>query len=267
MRALEAGLVVVDRHDRRRRSCPRCRSGGAVGVELDRLSRLVRGPSSALRPAASSDLGRSRDGVADGHGDAAPVGIRAVDGRLEQVARDHGPGCRASVDVVAATADGAGDERGRALAVGGLLPGQRAGHGLDGAAQSSQGLRDRARAARRRRRPRPPAARCRWWTGRRRRWSGSRCGPRSAAAGGCSVSGWASASVSTKLSIVAMLGWIMPTPLATPLTVTVTGGPVGPGSRTRTAADLGPRVGRAQGLGHLGEGGVIAAATAAAHGR
>ena len=51
-------------------------------------------------------------------------------------------------------------------------------------------------------------------------------------------SGEAAASVSTKQSMVAMLGWIMPTPLATPLMVTGTADPPGPGRSTVTAAAL-----------------------------
>ena len=53
-----------------------------------------------------------------------------------------------------------------------------------------------------------------------------------------SVSGSAAASVSTIESIVAMFGWIIPTPFAMPLTVTVTGRPSASGSSTVVVASF-----------------------------
>ena len=50
------------------------------------------------------------------------------------------------------------------------------------------------------------------------------------------VSGAALASVSTTASIVAIRGWIIPTPLAMPLTVTVTGRPSGSGRAIEVVA-------------------------------
>ena len=52
------------------------------------------------------------------------------------------------------------------------------------------------------------------------------------------VSGATAASVSTTASIVAIRGWIIPTPLAIPLTVTVTGRPSASGSSTVVVATL-----------------------------
>ena len=71
------------------------------------------------------------------------------------------------------------------------------------------------------------------------------------------VSGSTLASVSRKQSMVAMLGWIMPTPLATPLMVTVTGVAIRCGERQRDGRSLGARVGRAQGFGDGREGGIV----------
>ena len=73
------------------------------------------------------------------------------------------------------------------------------------------------------------------------------------------TSGATAASVSTTDSIVAMFGWIIPTPLAMPVTVTVTGSPSAAGSSTRRRRDLGHGVGRAQGLGGGREAGVVTA--------
>ena len=53
-----------------------------------------------------------------------------------------------------------------------------------------------------------------------------------------SASGATAASVSTTESIVAMFGWIIPTPLAMPLTRTVTARPSAPGSSTVVVASL-----------------------------
>ena len=63
-----------------------------------------------------------------------------------------------------------------------------------------------------------------------------------------STSGGAAASVRTIDSIVAMFGWIIPTPLAMPVTVTVTGSPSPAGQDERRRRDLGHRVRRAQRL-------------------
>ena len=53
-----------------------------------------------------------------------------------------------------------------------------------------------------------------------------------------STSGGTAASVSTTDSIVAMLGWIIPTPLAMPVMVTVTGSASGSGSTSDVVATL-----------------------------
>ena len=53
------------------------------------------------------------------------------------------------------------------------------------------------------------------------------------------VPGSAVASVAMNASIVAMLGWIMPTPFAIPATITARGRASGPGSSRRTLAALG----------------------------
>ena len=52
------------------------------------------------------------------------------------------------------------------------------------------------------------------------------------------VAGLTAASVRTIASMVAIRGWIMPTPLAMPATVTVTGVPSGAGSSSRVEAIL-----------------------------
>ena len=74
------------------------------------------------------------------------------------------------------------------------------------------------------------------------------------------------ASVSTTESIVAMFGWIIPTPLAMPLTVTGTTVPSGPGSSTVVVATLVDRIGRPQGLGRGREGRIVVAPAAATSG-
>ena len=78
-------------------------------------------------------------------------------------------------------------------------------------------------------------------------------GPRSArrpvGAGPTGRSGATAASVSTIESIVAIIGWIIPTPLAMPLTVTVRGARRRRAASTRRRRGLGHRVGRPQGLG------------------
>ena len=92
-------------------------------------------------------------GVAGGSGHAAPVGVAAVDRGLEEAAADDGPGHGARVVVILGAADLAGDQGRGPFAVGGLLPGERPRHRLDGAAQRGRrrgpGLhRRRARRAR-----------------------------------------------------------------------------------------------------------------------
>ena len=63
-----------------------------------------------------------------------------------------------------------------------------------------------------------------------------------------STSGATAASVRTTDSIVAICGWIIPTPLAMPLTVTRHRPAVGIGQLDGRRRDLGPRIGRAQRL-------------------
>ena len=60
----------------------------------------ARRASSRGRPAASRTARLGQAGVAGGAGDPAPVRVAAVDRRLDQAARDDGPGDRPRVGVV-----------------------------------------------------------------------------------------------------------------------------------------------------------------------
>ena len=232
------GPVEVDRAAvprRRRRAGRRSRSGADPGRRAPgcrRAGRRRRRSPAASRTAASASraLPAARD--------PAPVRVAAVDRGLDERRADDGPGHRSRVGVVGGARDLAGDQRGGALAVGRLLAGELAGHGLDREAQLARlarALADRRRAGGARGEqehrvvggrvavdaqlvPRP---------GRRR------------AEQGVEERGLRGASVRTTASIVAIRGWIIPTPLAMPVTrIGRTARPSGSGSVIVTVAAL-----------------------------
>ena len=209
----------------------RSRSGSSAAGVPPRANRLVLG-----QPGRLEDRGIGQARVAGRTRDPAPVGVAAVGGRLDQARRDdrsgHGPG----IGVVGRAGHLGRDERRGPLAVRGLLPREIARHGLDGGAEHGR-LGRPGLGRRRRRRPRrqhehrvvrPRVAVDRELV------PGPRRGRPQQAPQDRSAS--TAASVSTTESIVAMFGWIIPTPFAMPLTVTVTGAPSASGSSTVVVA-------------------------------
>ena len=200
-----------------------------------------------VEPGRLEDRALGERRVARGAGDPAPVRVPAVDRGLDQRRRDHRPGDGARVGVVGGAGDLARDERRGALAVGGLLAREVARDGLDGGPERGPGRGVGRRVGR------PGLAR------REQEHGVVGAGvavdrelvpgvgpPRRAGARGASP-GSAVASVRTTESIVAMLGWIIPTPLAIPVTVTVDRAAARRRrDRHRRRRHLGRRVGRAQ---------------------
>ena len=234
--------------------------GHALDVDAEprrdraRPARPARARAVGSVEAGSLEDGRGRhDGVAGRAGDAAPVRVGAMDGGLHEVAADDGARDRPRVDVVARAADAAGDEGRGALAVGGLLARQRAGHGLDSAREATRSASEPATSGAA---PAAPDATSRTvsfvdWSPSTLSWSHVR--DTIGRSTPSSTSGDAVASVSTRQSIVAMLGWIMPTPLTTPLTVTAHRAAVRPRQRHGQGGGLGTGIGRPQRLGDRGQ--------------
>ena len=201
-------------------SVPGDRDLDPIGIDRRGLSAAGAG-FGGRQPGRLEDRRLRQPGVPGGAGDPAPVRVATVDGGLEQAARDDGPGDGTRFRVVDSTADLARQQCRCALAVGGLLAGKVS--------------RRRLRSPR----PAPPPASEPATTGAvpaapeastktvsfvlvspsTVSWSQVR-----AAAGRsspCRAAGSIVASVITIASIVAIRGWIIPTPLAIPLTWTV----------------------------------------------
>ena len=108
----------------------RSRSRSSTAGEPARTAASRRGHPACLE---NGRIGQPR--IAGRPGDASPVGVAAVDRRLDEARGDDrasdGPGAR----VVCGAGHARGDERRRALAVGGLLAGEVAGDCLDRGAQ------------------------------------------------------------------------------------------------------------------------------------
>ena len=231
---------------RRRRGGRRSRSaagrGSSTAGEPARAA-----ASSAGSPAASRTARIGQPALPGGARDAAPVRVAAVGRGLDQARRDDRPGDRPGLGIVAGAADpavmsvvapspSAACWRARSRATASIAapsaPRPR-GPGLD------------------RRRPRRPGGED------EDRVVGARVavdrelvpGPRGGRPEQApqSVSGATVASVRTTDSIVAIRGWIIPTPLAMPLTVTADRPAVGVGQLDGRGRGLGHRVGRAQG--------------------
>ena len=151
-------------------------------------------------------------------GDATPVRVPAVDGGLEQVAAHDRPRHRARVGHIGCAGHEAGDERRGPLAVGRLLPRQRS---ADRGQRRAELRRLGAAGSRRLGRPEAPEASTKTVSLVEVSPSMLVCSKVAADASRRSVassSGVAAASVSTTAIMVAIRGWIMPTPLATPET-------------------------------------------------
>ena len=187
-----------------------------VGVEAGRRARRGAAASAAEARPPRGPRASASGALPAAPGDPAPVRVPAVDRRLDQRRRDHGAGDRARVGVVGGPGDLAGEQRGGALAVGRLLASEVAGDRLDrgGRAPPRAAASVAASAA-----PALPDASRNTVSlvlvsPSTESWSQVRAAaPRRSA---WSVAGSAVASVRTTESIVAMRGWIIPTPLAMP---------------------------------------------------
>ena len=171
-----------------------------------------------------------------------------MDRGLDQRARDDGAGDRAGIGVVGGPGHLAGEQRRRALAVGGLLAGEVAGDGLDRRGERRRAPASSPASAA----PAAPEARTNTVSlvlvsPSTESWSQVRAA--AAAAGAWSVAGSAVASVRTIDSIVAIRGWIIPTPFAMPVTVIWTVPPPVAGAADGRRRDLRRGVGGAQRLG------------------
>ena len=155
----------------------RSRAGSSCGCRAGPAGGLV-----GREPGRLEDRGIGQSRVAGRTRDPAPVRVAAVGRRLDEAGRDDRAGHGPRLGVVGRTGHHGRDQRRGALAVGGLLPGEVAGDGLDRRPED-RGLADCRRGPAPPRTPRTRGrTRCRWCSCRRRRSAGPRCAPRRAAA-------------------------------------------------------------------------------------